>query len=139
MHESSERPVPVVAALICKSGRVLVCQRRFSDTFPGKWEFPGGKVEPGESASEAVARELLEELGIHAEIGELVGEMDYQYPGRSPIHLMFFAVAKFDGVPENRVFQQIRWVLPGELENFDFLEADRPLLRKIAAGEISLL
>ena len=133
----SGMPVAVVAAMIWQHGRILICQRRETDSFPGKWEFPGGKVESGEEPSAALGRELFEELGIRATIGEEVAQVEHQYPGRSAVHLLFFTVQDFDGVPENRVFQQILWVSPQELSRFDFLEADRPLIGRIAGGELS--
>jgi len=137
MRKPSETPISVVAALVWKDGRLLICQRKETDAFPGKWEFPGGKVEPEESPAAALVRELLEELGIRARLGKQVAEIDHQYPGRRPVHLLFFAIRGFEGIPENRVFQQILWVKPLELSGFDFLEADRPLIERIANGEVS--
>ena len=136
-RKSSETPITVVAALIWREERLLICQRRQSDAFPGKWEFPGGKIELKESASAALQRELLEELGIRARIGDQVAEINHQYPGRPPVHLLFFAVNSFEGDPENRVFQQILWVPTQELSRFDFLEADLAILERIASGELS--
>ena len=137
MRKPSETPISVVAALVWKDGRLLICQRKETDAFPGKWEFPGGKVEPEESPAAALVRELLEELGIRARLGKQVAEIDHRYQGRRPVHLLFFAVKEFDGLPENRVFQQILWVEPPELSRFDFLDADRPLIERIASGELS--
>jgi 8-oxo-dGTP diphosphatase len=127
-------PVTVVAALIWQDGKLLICQRGSTASFPGKWEFPGGKAEPGESLPLALERELFEELGIHAQIGKKVAEIDHRYPGRKPVHLVFFSVVAFEGVPENRVFEKICWVEAPELGGYDFLEADRPLVESIARG-----
>ena len=127
-------PKIVVAALIWRQSRLLVCQRRSDDPFPGKWEFPGGKLEPGEEPRAALARELWEELGIRASIGEEFWRTEHQYPGHAPLHLLFLEVSHFDGVVENRVFQQILWVSPHELGNYDFLDADRPLILHLAAA-----
>ena len=133
----SATEITVVAALVWQEGEILVCQRKETDVFPGKWEFPGGKIEPGEAAQAALERELWEELGIRARIGEQAARVEHQYPGRAPVHLLFFMVQEFDGSPENHVFQQILWVRPEQLPCFDFLEADRPLISRIAARELS--
>ena len=127
----------VVAALIWREVELLICQRRETDVFPGKWEFPGGKIEPGEAPQAALERELFEELGMRARIGEQVAQVEHCYPGHAPVHLLFFTVKEFEGVPENRVFQQVLWVRPEQLPRFDFLEADRPLIARIAGRELS--
>ena len=126
----------VVAGLLLRENRLLICQRSPEGEFPNQWEFPGGKIEPGEEPPAALRRELQEELGITAEIGEEVWHVEHQYPGRNPIRLLFFAVAGYSGAVENRVFQQVRWVPPLELAQYDFLEADRSLIGKLASGEI---
>src|SRR3990172_3249177 len=126
----------VVAALLLQGNRLLICQRSPEGEFPNRWEFPGGKIEPGEEPQAALRRELQEELGITAEIGEEVWRVEHQYPGRNPIRLLFFAVTGYSGAVENRVFQQVRWVPPLELAQYDFLEADRSLIGKLASGEI---
>lgn len=133
----SGSPVTVVAAMIWQHGKILICQRREMDPFPGKWEFPGGKVESGEEPRAALRRELFEELGIRARIGAEVAQVEHQYPGSSLVHLLFFTVQDFDGVPKNLAFKQILWVSPQELSRFDFLEADRPLIERIAGCEFS--
>ncbi len=126
----------VVAALLHQEKGLLICQRSATGEFPGKWEFPGGKIEPGENASTALRRELKEELGIVAEIGEELWRVEHQYAGRSPVLLLFFAVQEYAGAIENRVFQQIEWAKPSELADYDFLEADRILIEKLEEGEI---
>ena len=131
-------PRTVVAALIFSGGRLLICQRSAAGQFPGQWEFPGGKVEPGEAPLAALRRELEEELGIAAEIGEEVWRTEHQYPGRAPVELRFYLVGRYTGTIENRVFQQVRWELPQQLLQYDFLEGDRPLIGKLATAEIVL-
>ena len=126
----------VVAGLIWRQGELLICQRRNDDAFPGKWEFPGGKIEPGETPRAALKRELLEELGIEADIGEEVWRTEHQYPGYSPVELIFYRVDEYRGEPENREFQQLRWARPRDLSRYDFLEADGPLIRKLSDGKI---
>jgi 8-oxo-dGTP diphosphatase len=124
-------PVTVVAALIWREGRLLVCQRKPDDAFAGKWEFPGGKIELVEEPRAALARELQEELRIHATIGAEIWRTEHQYPGHSPVHLIFFEVFDYEGIAENRAFQQIVWARPQELTRYDFLEADRPLIARL--------
>jgi 8-oxo-dGTP diphosphatase len=128
----------VVAALIWQEGRLLICQRRQDAAFPGKWEFPGGKMEPGEQPRAALCRELEEELGIFPDVEEELWRTEYQYPARPPVALFFFAVRRFEGVLQNRVFQQICWVRRQELPQYDFLEADLPLVALLAQGNLSL-
>ena len=130
-------PIAVVAALVWRQGQLLICQRKPTDPFAGKWEFPGGKIEPGEEPRAALERELLEELGIRAVVGEELWRTEHQYPGHPAVLLLFYAVSVFEGSPQNRVFQQIRWVLARDLAGYDFLEADRPLINKLSAGEIA--
>jgi 8-oxo-dGTP diphosphatase len=114
----------VVAAIIQRHGRILIGQRKDLGHHPLKWEFPGGKVEPGETPDAALIRELREELGIHARIDRELMRYEYQYPGRSRILLIFYRVLDFDGDPRNLDFDQIRWELPELLRNYDFLEGD---------------
>ena len=95
----------VVAAVIERDGQVLIGQRPAGKRHGLKWEFPGGKVEPGEAPEDALRRELEEELGIQAVIGVEIADYEYTYPGREPIRLIFFTVEEFTGLIENRVFQ----------------------------------
>lgn len=122
----------VVAGLIWRGRELLICQRREAGDFPSKWEFPGGKIEPGEAPQAALQRELLEELGIETEIGEEVWRTEHQYPQHSPLELIFYRVARYQGEAENRAFQRICWVAPRELNRYDFLEADRPLIERLS-------
>src|SRR5579875_3282397 len=103
-------PLLVSAGIIYRDGRVLVGQRRRSDRHPYKWEFPGGKVEHGETPQQALARELQEELQIEAKIGSELARYEHEYPGGSRVHLLFFAVPDYQGEPQGRVFQQICWI-----------------------------
>jgi len=126
----------VVAALILKNGKVLVCQRTRHQTMPLKWEFPGGKIEEGEQPRDALRRELEEELGIHAEIGEEVARIRHEYPNRSLVELRFYAVQKYHGEIESKIFRDVRWARRKELPAYDFLEADRELVQDLADGKI---
>lgn len=125
----------VVAGIIRRDGQILACQRRLADRFPGKWEFPGGKLEEGEVPVDALRRELEEELGIMAEVGELICRTTHQYAGFNPVELHFFEVEGFAGEPLNLAFEQILWMDPAELPTLDFLEADLPLVNRLALGE----
>src|SRR5213076_2723034 len=100
----------VVAALLFKDERILVCQRTRHQTMPLKWEFPGGKIERGERAREALVRELEEELGITAEIGDEVARVRHSYRRGHAVQLQFFLVTEFGGEVENRIFRDVRWV-----------------------------
>lgn len=124
--------VIVVAGILRREGQILACQRRLTDRFPGRWEFPGGKVEQGEDPATALRRELKEELGIAAEIGECIWQNTHQYPGFNPVQLHFYDVVGFAGEPLNLAFHRIAWMDPAGLSALDFLEADMPLVLKLA-------
>ncbi len=126
----------VVVALILRGREVLICQRRSDQPMALKWEFPGGKMEPGESPEEALARELDEELGIDAKIGTRVTRMRHTYRSGSAVDLQFFAVHEFDGEITNRIFNDLRWCELTDLPSYDFLTADRNLVRDLAAGKL---
>jgi len=126
----------VAAALIVRQRKILICQRTRHQPMPLKWEFPGGKIEPGEHPTAALRRELDEELGIQARIGDEVARIQHRYPRGGSVELRFFAVYEFEGEPENRIFRDIQWVVRTRLPEFDFLEADLELVRDIAAGKI---
>ena len=126
----------VVAALIVKDGEILICQRTRHQVMPLKWEFPGGKVEPGEEPMEALRRELDEELGIDARIGEQVALVQHNYRNGNAVQLRFFAVHEYKGEIENRIFRDVQWVEPGKLPTYDFLEADLELVADLARGKV---
>ena len=119
----------VVAAVIEREGHVLIAQRKRTGQHPLKWEFPGGKAEPGETPEGAVARELSEELGIRARVDGEIMRYEYQYPGRPAILLVFHRVTEFAGEPQNLDFEQIAWVERGSLRDYDFLEGDEAFIR----------
>jgi 8-oxo-dGTP diphosphatase len=126
----------VAAALIVRGGEVLIGQRRADQPMALQWEFPGGKIEAGESAEQALARELDEELGIQATIGPRVTRIRHNYRHGGAVDLQFFAVHEFSGEIVNRIFQQVRWTKLEDLPGYDFLAADRGLIRDLAAGKL---
>ena len=122
----------VVAAILEREGRILIGQRQRDQSHPLQWEFPGGKVEPGETPARALERELEEELGIrHASGGEVM-RYDYSYPGKRPITLIFYRVTSYEGEPRNLIFRDLRWEPREHLSQFDFVEGDMPFLRTFA-------
>lgn len=126
----------VVAALIAKDGKLLVCQRTRHQTMPLKWEFPGGKIEEGEQPRYALRRELEEELGILATVGDEVKRIQHEYPNGGVVELRFFVVRQYQGEIENRIFRDIQWAEPKDLPKFDFLEADLTLVEDLVAGKL---
>src|SRR5271165_4757377 len=101
-----------------------------------KWEFPGGKIEAGEDALEALRRELDEELGIRAHVGRKVAQLQHRYANGNAVELHFFLVEHYEGEMQNRIFREIRWVNRHELPKLDFLDADRNLAQQLDKGEL---
>lgn len=128
----------VVAALILREGKVLICQRTRHQPMPLKWEFPGGKIEPEEQPEEALHRELEEELGILARIGSKVTTVRHSYATGTSVELHFYLVEQYTREIENRIFRDVQWVTLQQLPDFDFLEADVALIRDLADGKINL-
>jgi 8-oxo-dGTP diphosphatase len=126
----------VAAALIVRGNEILICQRRPDQPIALQWEFPGGKIEPGESAEQALVRELDEELGITASVGGKVTHIRHNYRHGGAVDLQFFAVHEFSGELDNRIFHQFKWVRLEDLPNYDFLAADRDLIKDLAAGKL---
>lgn len=125
----------VVAAVIVRDGRILACQRSRKDSFPLKWEFPGGKVKRGETPTAALVRELREELGVGTKIGEEIFRTRHKYAQMNDEVELIFYRANLEGASlENRVFEAIEWLEPAALLAKDFLDADRELIKKLANG-----
>lgn len=136
-RERGRPPLLVSAGIIYRNGQVLVGQRRKWDRHSLKWEFPGGKVEHGESPQDALVRELREELQIDAVAGAEIARYEHNYPSGSRVHLLFFTVPEFKGEPTGRVFEQIRWTALHELTELDFVEGDLDFVRRLARGDFS--
>src|SRR5580704_930688 len=146
----------VVAAIILRKSKLLICQRRHDKAFPLKWEFPGGKVEAGESLTDALAREISEELGVQVEIGREVERLQYRYAELpAPIEIVFFAAkivsrgnnselsyeliaSELAAFNASGAFNKVIWVTAAELSKYEFLAANAPLIERIAGGELSL-
>ena len=127
----SRLPISVIAGLLFRNKRVLICQRSESTAFGLKWEFPGGKIENRESETDALRRELKEELAIEIRESEFFSGYTYSYEDGPTVFLRFHWVKSFEGDPQNIVFEQISWVEIDDLIKFDFLEADRRLIMEI--------
>ncbi len=121
----------VVAGVIERDGLILIGQRPPGKSHALEWEFPGGKIESGESPRAALARELREELAIEAWIGREMTRYRFNYRARTPLELMFFAVDHFTGEPLNRAFAEIRWVPRNQLSQYSFLEGDHAFIRTL--------
>jgi len=130
----------VVAAVILRDSRILVCQRRRDDSHALQWEFPGGKVEPGEIPQDALVRELREELGIESIIGRELFRTRHRYrESGQAIELVFFQVSVDRSAElQNLVFEKFEWADPSALPNYDFLQADEEFVALLATGAIPL-
>lgn len=126
----------VVAALIRREGQLLICRRAGQGALAGLWEFPGGKVDPGETPPEALARELHEELGVEARVGPLVFEHTHVYSPDWAAHLLFYETEITAGTPQPLDHQEIRWVEPTALGDFEFVAGDGPIVAALARGDL---
>ncbi|HEY8057041.1 MAG TPA: (deoxy)nucleoside triphosphate pyrophosphohydrolase, partial [Terriglobales bacterium] len=130
----------VVAAILRRGATILICQRG-AGRFAGKWEFPGGKCEPGESEPEALRRELREELGIETEVGSLFARVRHRYAGSGEVEIAFYEIAAFLGEPREistpPLFAAMEWADPARLPTYDFLAADLPLLDLLQSAKAS--
>ena len=123
---------PATAALIQKDGKILLALRRAGKHMGPKWELPGGKVKPGEDPKQTLRRELKEELGIEAKIGEHLGSTRFRGRGLS-LRIHLYRVGHIDGSFVLREHEAIRWVEPRQIEDFDLVDSDRKLIRKLRA------
>ena len=131
VNEPQSRRV-IVAAVIILAGRVLACERSAPPEVAGRWEFPGGKVEPGETDAEALARECVEELGVRVEVGARVGPDVPLAHGRAVLRV--YAVTLLDGdQPRALEHTAMRWLGADELHSVPWLPADRPIVAQLPA------
>ena len=126
------RRVLVVAALIERGGEVLVARRKEEGERAGLWEFPGGKVEPGEGERAALARELREELGVRVQVGELYARLEHIYPDLQVELALYRATLHDREEPRPLTADELRWVPRRALPGLPFCEADVPLLTQVA-------
>lgn len=122
--------IEVVAALIWQSGRFMICQRPAHKARGLLWEFVGGKVEPGETHAKALVRECREELGVSIVVGALFMEVTHAYPDLT-VHLSLYHAVIAGGVPQLLEHNDLRWITPAEIPQYDFCPADEAILQKL--------
>jgi mutator protein MutT len=134
MHNNNNNKRLIAAAIIEKDGKVLIAQRSKNDGLQGKWEFPGGKVEEGETLHECLKRELFEELSIRAEVGEHVCTSTFLH--KDTIFDMYvFKVPFFTGTLTLNEHMAVHWVTPQELSNYEFPDPDLPIVNLLKKEE----
>ncbi len=126
-----KKRLKIVAAVIEREGKVLIARRRQETGYGGFWEFPGGRLEKGETPEKAVAREIAEELGVRIRVGGLLRAVTYQSQNLS-IELLAYRASIVSGELKLTDHDEIRWVIPSELEEAEFTEPDRPVVRLLA-------
>jgi len=122
----------VTAAVIEREGRILLAQRKAGDTLGGKWEFPGGKLEPGETPQVCLKRELMEEFGVETEIGAFVCSSKFEYK-HLPVELLVYRARHLAGEFKLNDHDRIEWVKPEDLLNYDLSSADIPVVGYLVA------
>lgn len=127
--------ITVVAGLIREGDRILICQRPANKARGLLWEFPGGKVEAGESKREALVRECREELGVTLKVGKVYAELTYEYPDVT-VRLTLFEARIGEGVPRNIEHADIRWIKPEEITEYPFCPADKEICGKISKSVV---
>lgn len=122
----------VVAALIWDGDKFMACQRPANKARGLMWEFVGGKVEPGETREQALVRECREELAVTVSVGDVFMEVVHEYPDLT-VHLTLFHATIAEGEPQKLEHNDIRWITPAEISQYDFCPADQEILREIMA------
>jgi 8-oxo-dGTP diphosphatase len=122
----------VAVAILKRNGKILACQRKTGSRYGLKWEFPGGKLEEGESVESCLLRELREELGIVPIAVDKVEIQRSHYDDGGLFEVSYCHVSHFEGEPANKVFESISWVTPARLQQLDILEGNRDIVRRLA-------
>lgn len=117
------------AAVIRDNGRFLICQRPKGKNCELLWEFPGGKIEPGETAEQCIVRECQEELGVTLEVERELTDIVYTYPDRT-VHLHFFITQIIGGQLQRKEHNAFAWIIPNEIQQYEFCPADAEMLRQ---------
>lgn len=134
MPDSPARSIDVAVAILrSPDGRVLLCRRPDDARYGGRWEFPGGKLEPGETHHEALRRELREELAIDAPEAALLHTVETRYDDGGVFSVRFFVVESWSGEPRLLAASELTWVRPEDLSTFDLLEGSRDVCRLLIA------
>lgn len=129
--------IEVCAAIIIHEGKILIAQRPEGDSLENMWEFPGGKIEEGETPEQSLRREILEELGIEIIVGDFFSENIHRYPDKE-IRLRSYLCSVVDGQATNEFHQKIIWVPVAGLTEYLFAPADIPFIRKLETFAIDL-
>lgn len=122
----------VAVGILKKNGKILACQRKRGSRYELKWEFPGGKMEPGETVAQCLERELFEELSIHITRIEDIETQQWHYDDGGTYEVAYCTITDFTGELRNNVFEQVKWVTPAELARLDSLEGNADIVRKLA-------
>jgi 8-oxo-dGTP diphosphatase len=125
--------IEVVAAIVERDGKYLIARRASGKHLAGYWEFPGGKIEKGEAPEESLRREMWEEFGIHADVGDYLGDNVHDY-GSQNIRLLAYQVTVRGELLQSTDHDCIEWVVLEDMRNYQLAEADIPLLKYIAAN-----
>ena len=123
--------IQVSVGIIFNDGKILLCQRTATARYPLKWEFPGGKIEKGESPEDCLRRELLEELGVTIERWKLFHQQHAVYPDSGSFDVNYYLISAYNGTIVNNVFASVKWVLTKELVEYDILEGNREVVQKL--------
>jgi 8-oxo-dGTP diphosphatase len=123
--------IEVAVGILKRSGKILLCQRKKGDRYGLKWEFPGGKTEPGETMESCLRRELREELSIEIGRTQKIRTIESFYKDGGWFRVSYYLISDFKGEPANNIFEQIVWVLPEELKGMDILEGNKPMVQNL--------
>jgi len=122
----------VAVGILRKNGKILICQRKKGGRYELKWEFPGGKLEKGETIEQCLRRELREELAVEIEAIEHIHTQSAYYADGGVFNVAYCSLSGFEGEPRNNVFEQIRWVTVDELKNMDLLDGNKIFIENLS-------